>query len=166
MKDPSSAGSGTRSWAGNTHAEEGGSLQTARAESIYGEGETSGAQNWLFAALGEGEGWVLEGLWGRGWSPLPRPPVTLKTSLTACMSSGPTPSPGSMVTWKVLSDLAFSVCVRAKHSQTRCAPEPGRAGPPPRRQPLQGGHWNRRAKPPPPTRFLVPTVSRGAGSEL
>lgn len=41
------------------------------------------------------------------------PPVggrTLKTSLTACMSSGPTPSPGSIVTWNVPSALALWDC--------------------------------------------------------
>ena len=38
----------------------------------------------------------------------------MNTSLTACMSSGPTPSPGSMVTWNVLSDFAFSDCAESK----------------------------------------------------
>lgn len=45
--------------------------------------------------------------------PVPVPPgaaLTLNTSLTACISSGPTPSPGSMVTWKVPSGLVFSGC--------------------------------------------------------
>lgn len=40
--------------------------------------------------------------------------ITLNTSFTACMSSGPTPSPGSMVTWNVLSDFAFSDCRESK----------------------------------------------------
>lgn len=36
--------------------------------------------------------------------------LTLNTSLTACMSSGPTPSPGNMVTGKAPSTVTSSAC--------------------------------------------------------
>lgn len=40
--------------------------------------------------------------------------LTLNTSLTACISSGPTPSPGSMVTGKAPSTFTSSACERAR----------------------------------------------------
>ena len=49
--------------------------------------------------------------------------LTLNTSLTACISSGPTPSPGSMVTWNVPSDFAFSDCAESRdHSELLLRP--------------------------------------------
>ena len=43
-------------------------------------------------------------------------PLTLNTSLTACISSGPTPSPGSIVTGKAPSTLTSSPCGQGQQS--------------------------------------------------
>lgn len=80
-------------------------LHLAQAVLLEFHWDSSSLQVSISPSTGPGQVWQLDHP-----SPTTGYSLTLNTSLTACMSSGPTPSPGNMVTGKAPSTFTSSAC--------------------------------------------------------